>query len=69
VVEPQPLGLLGGHRLPGLAQQCIHKQPAAHADTPVDAPDRQLEAGPLERFAPGQDVLVNAVDERPVEVE
>jgi hypothetical protein len=36
---------------------------------PVDAPDRQPDAAALQRLAPGQNVLIDAVDQRPVQVE
>src|SRR5690242_8541911 len=35
----------------------------------MDPPHRQLDAGALERLAPGEDVLIHAVDERAVEIE
>jgi hypothetical protein len=35
----------------------------------MDLPDREVDPDLLERFAPGDDVLVNTVDQRPVEVE
>src|SRR5205823_12891741 len=53
----------------GLAEQRVHEQAAAHADAAVDAPHGELDAHALERLAPGEHVLVHAVDERAVEVE
>src|SRR5262249_2172224 len=41
----------------------------AHPDPAVDGPDGQLDADPGHGLSPGQDVLIDAVDERPVEVE
>ena len=35
----------------------------------MDAPDRQLEPSRLGRFAPSQDVLIDAIDKRSVEIE
>jgi hypothetical protein len=35
----------------------------------MDLPDREVDPDLLERFAPGDHVLVDAVDQRPVEVE
>jgi hypothetical protein len=61
--------LLGLQFAAGLAEQGVDEQAAAHADAAVDAPHRELDADALERFAPGEHVLVHAVDERAVEVE
>jgi hypothetical protein len=36
---------------------------------PVDLPDRQPHAAAFESFPPGKNVLVDAVDERPVQIE
>jgi hypothetical protein len=65
----EPGHQLGVDRLAGLAQQRPHEQPAAHPDAPVDAPHRQLDPARLQRFLPGQHVLVDAVDQGAVEVE
>ena len=54
---------------PGLAQQRAREQAAAHADAPVDAPHRELDAGLLQRLVPRQHVLIDAVDQRAVEIE
>jgi hypothetical protein len=43
--------------------------PAAHADPAVDAPDRDRNSGVIEGLLPGEDMLVDAVDERAVQVE
>src|SRR5437867_6994337 len=61
--------LLGLQLAPGLAEQRVDEQATAHADATVDAPHRELDAGALERFAPGEHVLVHAVHERAVEIE
>ena len=45
-----------------------HEAPA-HADLTVNAPDRQFDAGRLRRFAPGQHMLVDAVDQGAVQIE
>ena len=55
--------------LAALAQQDVRHQAAAHADLAVDAPDRERNAFAFERFLPGEHVLVDAVDERAVEIE
>jgi hypothetical protein len=54
---------------PRFAQQHVRQQTAAHANLAVDAPDRQLDAFGLERFAPGEHMLVHAVHERAVQIE
>ncbi len=52
-----------------LARQRCHEQAAAHPDPPVNLPPRQIYPDLLHRLAPGDDVLVDAVDQRPVEIE
>src|SRR5581483_1248830 len=54
---------------PGLAEQRVGEQAAAHADLAVDPPDRELDPRLVQGLPPSQHVLVDAVDERPVEVE
>ena len=58
-----------GQRAAGLPEQRGHEQAAAHADPAVDPPHRQVDVEPGQRSPPGDDVLVHAVDEGPVEVE
>jgi hypothetical protein len=53
----------------GLAQQRIDQQSATHADPAMNSPDRELDPHLLEGFTPRQHVLVDAVDEGPVEIE
>src|SRR6266478_1142368 len=55
--------------MPGLTRQTIGQESTAHPDAPVDAPDRQLDAGQLERLVPRDGVLIDAVNERAVQVE
>jgi hypothetical protein len=52
-----------------LAGQRGHEQPAAHADPAVDLPHRQVDVHARQSLAPGDHVLVDRVDQRPVEVE
>ena len=66
---PQALDALGADLDLGFAQQLIGEQAAAHADLAVDAPDRQLDALRVQRLLPGQHVLIDAVDQRAVEIE
>jgi hypothetical protein len=69
VVLAQPLALLRRDLAAHLPQQGVDQQPAAHPDPPVDPPHRQRDPGALERLAPGEDVLVDAVHQGAVEVE
>jgi hypothetical protein len=52
-----------------LARKRGDEQAAAHPDAPVDLPDREVDPDLLERFAPGDDMLVDAVDQCSIEVE
>ena len=61
--------LRGRAAAPVSPQQRPGEQAAAHADLAVDAPHGDVDALGLERLAPGEHVLVDAVDERAVEVE
>src|SRR5579859_7006301 len=61
--------LLGRDVATDFAEKRVHEQATAHADPPVDAPDCQLDSVCLERFPPREDVLVNTIDKRAVEVE
>ena len=65
----QPLDARRVDLEPGLAKEHVGEQAARHADLAVDAPDRELDALLLKRLVPGEDMLVDAVDERAVEVE
>ena len=44
-----------------LTQERVHEQPTTHADAAMNAPHRKLDTGLLERLAPRQHVLVDAV--------
>ncbi len=52
-----------------LARERRDEQAPAHPDPAVDLPDREIDADGLQCFAPGDDVLIDAVDQRAVEVE
>ena len=52
-----------------LAGERVYEQAAAHPDPAVDLPHGQADTHALERVAPGDHVLIDAVDERSVEVE
>src|SRR5262245_5849505 len=60
---------LGGDLCSDLAQDRLGDESAAHADSPMDLPGRSLEPFPAHGVAPGNRVLVGAVDERAVEIE
>jgi hypothetical protein len=55
--------------VPGFMEQCIEEQASAHPDATMDFPDGKRYARFLERFSPGNDVLIDAVDQRAVEIE
>jgi hypothetical protein len=54
---------------PGLAQELVGEQTAAHADLAMDAPDREVDALAIESLLPGQYVLIDAVNQGAVKVE
>ena len=64
-----PRDLLGAQATARLAEQRVEEQSPAHADAAVDAPHGELEAGRLQRLAPREHVLVDAVNEGAVEIE
>jgi hypothetical protein len=53
----------------GFAFELVGEQAAAHADFAVDAPDGEVDAFRVQGLLPRQDVLVDAVDQRPIEIE
>ena len=53
---------------PGLAKKLIGKQAAAHANLPMDAPDRQFDTLRIECRLPGKNMLIDAVNQRAVEI-
>jgi hypothetical protein len=53
---------------PGFAKKLIGEQASAHAYFAMDAPDRQLDALCIERLLPCKHMLIDAVDERAVEI-
>src|SRR5579863_7196601 len=52
-----------------LAQQHLREQSTAHADAAVNAPHGKFDARFMQRPMPRRDVLINAVDQRAVEIE
>jgi hypothetical protein len=65
----QACHLLGADPTPGLPNQRIDEQPAAHSDSTMDPPHRELDPRRFERLAPGENVLIDTVHQRPVEIE
>jgi hypothetical protein len=52
-----------------LSKQGIHEQSSAHANAAVDAPHGELDSRLFQGFLPCQNVLVDVVDQRAVQVE
>jgi hypothetical protein len=52
-----------------LAQQLVREESAAHPDLAVNPPDGELQPFLAQRKIPGADMVVDAVDERAVEIE
>ncbi len=69
MVAPQQIDAVGADFHPGFAQELVGEQPTAHADLAVDAPDGQRDPLAVERILPGEYVLVDAIDQRAVEIE
>src|SRR5260370_706894 len=63
------LRLLRAELLASLPQHRVDDQAATHPDPPVDPPDGQLHAGLSKDLVPGEHVLIDAVDKRPIQVE
>src|ERR1700733_6896019 len=45
------------------------EEPSAHADPAMNPPNRQLDAFAVEGLLPGEDVLVDTIDESAVQIE
>jgi hypothetical protein len=69
VTPLQTLLLFQGQRPADLARDRTGEEPAAHADTTVDAPAVDANAGFVERLLPCHHVGVHGVDQGAVEVE
>src|SRR3977135_401826 len=65
----QPLATLWIDFNRSLAQQLIGKEGPAHADLAMDTPDRELDLLCIKRSLPGKNMLIDAVDQRAIEVE
>lgn len=69
-VEPGDLpGLFNSKIVLDLAEQGADEEPAAHPDPAMDAPDIERDTGCFQRLPPGEDVLVDTVDQGAVEIE
>ena len=55
--------------MPDFPQQHIGEETARHADAAMDAPDRQFDALGQQGIVPGEHVIIDAVDQRAVEIE
>src|SRR4051794_26657302 len=65
----QAFDAFGGARESRLAQHLVREESSAHPDLVVDAPDQELDTLGVERLLPREDVLIDVVDERSVEIE
>jgi hypothetical protein len=65
----QMLGLGLRNTAADLAKQRVNEKSATHANATMNPPYRKLNAQIFQSFAPGQHVLVNAIDQCPIEVE
>ena len=59
----------GSHWMADLAPKGLDKQASAHSDAAMDTPHSKRKAHLLESFMPRQYMLVNAVNQRAVQVE
>ncbi len=69
VEADEAIGFVSCYCVTGFAEDGIRHQAAAHADATMDAPHGELDADAGHCFAPREDVLVDAVDERAIEIE
>jgi hypothetical protein len=67
--SPQPLTTLWDRFKRSLAQQLIVNRPPAHADLAMDTPDRGLDLLCIKRSLSGKYMLLDAFDQRVIEVE
>src|ERR1043165_3868655 len=63
-----PLGLFRRNGFTYLARQRVNEQTAAHTDLAMNTPDGKMNPAFLQCLTPREYVLVNAVDERAVEI-
>jgi hypothetical protein len=65
----QSLSLFFRNSVSGLAKQGVYEETTTHTDLAVNAPHGEMNSASLERLAPGEYVLVNAIDESAIEIE
>src|SRR5262245_59764765 len=63
------LSLFHGNSVSRFAREGVDEEAAAHADLSMNAPDGQVNSAGLERLAPREHVMIDAVDERPIKIE
>jgi hypothetical protein len=51
------------------SKQGIDEEPASHANAAVNAPHGEFDTCLVKRLAPGEDMLIDAVHERAIEIE
>jgi hypothetical protein len=61
--------ILGRQGAPGFPRKSTDKQPAAHADPAMNAPNGQRHASDLRSIAPRENMLVHDVNNRAIEIE
>jgi len=64
----KPLDAFGANFDPGFAKKPIGEQAPAHAYLATDAPNRQFDALCIERLLPCKNMLIDAINERAVEI-
>ena len=69
VQSSQAFDAFGTDLKSGFAKKLIGEEAAAHAGLAMDAPDRQIDPFRVQRFLPREHVLIDAVDQRAVEIE
>src|SRR5689334_20836816 len=69
VARAHALNDIGRYLFAEFLGQFANQQGAAHTDPPVNAPGRNDKARLIERRLPGQDMLIDIVDEGAVEIE
>jgi hypothetical protein len=50
------------------AEQCVDKKSATHPDLTMNSPNGKTDTTGLQSFTPSENVLVNAVDKRAIEI-
>jgi hypothetical protein len=64
----EPLHALLADGESGPSKELVGEQATAHADLAMNAPDRELNTFGVEGLVPRKDVLINTIDQRPIEV-